>query len=173
MNVFCYTRSIRHPILSSILGVESGLTPEFGFKPQIPLLNGRFDQTEVDMKLGDLLVEAKLTETDFQTGPLRLIERYQGIGEVFNLPELTTGGEMVRGYQLIRGVLAAHATGTSFCVLCDARRDDLVEMWYSVMRTVKDCTLRCRLKLLTWQELAEALPKSLRTFLAKKYGIDG
>ena len=57
--------------LCSMLGVPSGLAPQFGFRPRIPLRNGRTDRTEIDMKLGDLLVEAKLTETDFQTAPAR------------------------------------------------------------------------------------------------------
>ena len=34
------------------------------------------------------------------------------------------------GYQLIRGTLAAYATGCSFCVFCDARCPDLIEAWY-------------------------------------------
>jgi hypothetical protein len=29
-------------------------------------LNGKFDPTEVDMRLGDLLIEAKLAESDVQ-----------------------------------------------------------------------------------------------------------
>ena len=171
MNVFCYTRSVRNPKLSSMLGVVNGLKPEFGFRPRIPLLNGRFDRTEVDMKLGELLVEAKLTETDFQTAPLRLIERYRGIDEVFDLSMLSQSGASIRGYQLVRGVLAAAATEGSFCVICDARRVDLIESWYSVMSAVQDCSLRCRLKLATWQELSLALPKSLQQFLTTKYGI--
>jgi hypothetical protein len=39
------------------------------------------------------------------------------------------------------------------------------------MRAVISCILRCRLQLLTWQELSTPLPKSLRKFLAAKYGI--
>jgi hypothetical protein len=80
-------------------------------------------------------------------------------------------GNVIRGYQLIRGVLAAYVTGGSFCVLSDARRPDLIESWYLVMRAVRSCVLRCRLQLLTWQELTPALSKSLRNFLAAKYGI--
>jgi len=55
--------------------------------------------------------------------------------------------------------------------LCDARRPDLIENWYLVMRAVRSCVLRCRLQSLTWQELTAALPKSLRKFLAAKYDI--
>jgi hypothetical protein len=84
---------------------------------------------------------------------------------------LTRSGDMFPSYQLIRGVLAAHTTGGSFCVFCDARRPDLIENWYSVMSAVRSCALRCRLQWLTWQERTAALPKSLRNFLAMKYGI--
>jgi hypothetical protein len=136
-----------------------------------PLRSGKTDRTEIDMKLGDLLVEAKLTETDFLSAPARMIGRYRDLAEVFDPGEPMMSGDTVRGYQLIRGVLAAHPTGGSFCVLCDARRPDLIENWYSIMRAVKSCVLRCRLELLTWQELTAVLPKSLQKFLAAKYGI--
>jgi hypothetical protein len=154
-----------------MLGVPSGLVPQFGFRPEIPLRSGRTDRTEIDMKLGDLMVEAKLTETDFQTAPARMIARYRDLEEVFDPRELMMSGDVVRAYQLIRGALAAHATGGSFCVLCDERRPDLIENWYAVMRAVRSCVLRCRLQLLTWQELTAVLPRSLQKFLAVKYGI--
>ena len=103
------------------------------------------------MKLGDLMVEAKLTETGFQTAPARMIARYRDLEAVFDRGELMMSGDVVPGYQLIRGVLAAYATGGSFCVLCDARRPDLIENWYAVMRAVRSCVLLCRLQLLTWR----------------------
>jgi hypothetical protein len=171
MNIFCCGRTLRNSALCSMLGVSSGLRPQFGFKPRIPLCSGKTDRTEMDMKIGDIMVEAKLTETDFQTAPTRMIDRYRDLGEVFDPTELMMRGHVVRGYQLVRGVLAAHATGGSFCVLCDARRPDLIERWYSVMRAVRICSLRCRLQLLTWQELTAVLPKSLQKFLTAKYGI--
>jgi hypothetical protein len=74
-------------------------------------------------------------------------------------------------YQLIRGVLAAHASECSFCVLHDERRPDLREEWFSVMAAVKSAAMRVRLKVLTWQELAAFLPVPLREFLDLKYGI--
>lgn len=170
MNVFCCRRRVANLALCSMLGVPSGLMPQFGFRPGIPLRNGKTDGTEIDMKLGDLLVEAKLTETDFQTAPAKMIERYRDLDEVFDAEELMMS-DVVRNYQLIRGVLAASAAGGSFCVLCDARRPDLIENWYSVMRAVRGCGLRCRLQLLTWQELVFVVPGSLQNFLALKYGI--
>jgi hypothetical protein len=47
----------------------------------------------------------------------------------------------------------------------------MVENWFAVMRAVRSCVLRCRLQLLTWQELTASLPKSLQKFLTAKYGI--
>lgn len=121
--------------------------------------------------VGALLVEAKLTESDFQTARYELIRRYQDLEAVFEVSKLSSRDGIFIGYQLIRGALAAYATGCSFCVLCDARRPDLIEVWYRVMRAVHDVELRCRLKLLTWQELAFVLPNDLQTFLEEKYGI--
>jgi hypothetical protein len=74
-------------------------------------------------------------------------------------------------YQLIRNVLAAHATGTSFCVIHDERRPDLREAWFSVMSAVRTAEMRTRCKVLTWQELVPMLPDGLRRFLDAKYGI--
>jgi hypothetical protein len=67
------------------------------------------------MRLGDLMVESKLTETDFQTASAKMIERYRDLDEVFDPGELMMSST-VRNYQLIHGVLAASATGASFCV---------------------------------------------------------
>jgi hypothetical protein len=139
-----------------MLGVASGLVPTFGFRPGIPLRNGKTDHTEIDMRLAALMVEAKLTETDFQTTSARMIERYPDLEEVFDSGELPRSSEAVQCYQLVRGVLAAHATGGSFCVFCDGRRPDLIENWYSVMRAVRSCALRCRLRLLA--SLSGAVP---------------
>ena len=123
------------------------------------------------MRLGGLMVEAKLTETGFQNAPLRLVDRYEDFNDVFDISELPRSSDLVRHYQIIRGVLAAYSTGGSFCLICDGRRPDLVESWYSIVRVVRGCDLRCRLQLVTWQELAGAVPKALQQFLGEKYGI--
>ena len=98
MNVFCCRRRVENRALCSVLGVSSGLMPQFGFRPGIPLRNGKTDRTEIDMKLGDLMVEAKLTETDFQTAPTRMIQRYRDLDEVFDPEELMTS-DVVPNYQ--------------------------------------------------------------------------
>jgi hypothetical protein len=171
MNIFCHPEVMSCAGVQALLGVEGSAVLEFGFKPRTPLRHNRHDNTEIDMTVGELMVEAKLTESDFQQADIRLISRYRDLETVFDLSELPSRNGKQDGYQLVRGTLAAHATGRSFCVICDSRRPDLVEGWYRIMRAVRPFELRCRLKLLTWQELAAALPKDLQQFLALKYGI--
>jgi len=213
MNVFCAPGVTESGEIRGALGVESEGEPLFGWKARVPLANGRFDRTEVDMRLGSLLVEAKLTEVGFQTRAAAIVEGYRDFDQVFEremLPrvEIPTARWMrasefpeeasqefesevgdpesfsnvdaifrppgepgYASYQLIRGVLAAHATGCSFCVLHDERRPDLREEWFSVMAAVKEAAMRVRLKVLTWQELAALLPVELQEFLDVKYGI--
>jgi hypothetical protein len=218
MNIFCTPGVVESSALQRVLGVEAGAEPEFGWKAKVPLANGRFDRTEVDMRLGSLLVEAKLTESDFQRRSAAIVEAYRNFDEVFDrdlLPRAAIPTARPRrasefpednsqefeslvadpdlfpslnpladdpivdvrvepgyeSYQLIRNVLAAYATGSSFCVLHDARRLDLREAWFEVMAAVKSAELRVRLKVMTWQELAAFLPEALREFLDVKYGI--
>jgi hypothetical protein len=171
MNVFCYPGVFAGGRLLSLLGVEAEATPEFGFRARVPLGNGKFDRTEVDMRLGSLLVEAKLTESDFQTREKAIVENYRDFAEVFDRKALPQSKERYFSYQLIRNVLAAKANECSVCVLYDARRHDLLQAWYEVMRCVRPVDLRLRCKVLTWQELAAVLPKRLPTFLEEKYGI--
>ena len=218
MNVFCAPGVAGSAAVRSALGIEGEAGPEFGWKARVPLLSGRFDRTEVDMRLGSLLVEAKLTEADFQMREARIVEAYRDFDAVFDrelLPrvELTAtrrkeavefpeaysqefesvidtrmplealaelrensasalaadefnamraseGGYL--SYQLIRNVLAAHATESSFCVLHDERRPDLREEWFRVMAAVRSAEMRVRLKVLTWQELAALVPEDLQ-----------
>jgi hypothetical protein len=172
MNVFCYPGVLRNARVCALLGIEVELRPEFGFRPEIPLKNGRCDRTEMDMRLGGLLVEAKLTEGDFQRAPLRLVERYRDLEEVLDVERLPVAEGVVRSYQLIRCVLAAQARGGGFVVICDGRRPDLAERWFEVMQAVRDAALRTRLGLVTWQEIAAVLPARVQRFLGEKYGIE-
>lgn len=213
MNIFCTPGVMESAALRGALGVECGADPIFGWKARVPLKNGRFDRTEVDMRVGALLVEAKLTENDFQTRIAPIVEAYRDFDEVFDrdrLPRVeivearpkrasefpenysqefesviaapdsfsivdivvrAPGEAGYAGYQLIRNVLAAHATQSSFCVMHDERRPDLREEWFRVMTAVRSAELRTRLKVITWQEVAAYLPDALQEFLDLKYGI--
>jgi hypothetical protein len=172
MNIFCCPGVFRTGRVSATLGLKPKSIPNFGFRPRVPLANERFDQTEVDLRLGDLPIEAKLTENDFQRAPKAAVRAYRDFSEVFDEADLPQNERDFKSYQLIRNVLAAYASSCEFCVLTDARRPELIEDWYAVMRCVRLFDLRVRCKVLTWQELAKALPPRLQEFLSEKYGID-
>ena len=80
MNVFCTPGA---PAVRRALGVESEEPPLFGWKARVPLKSGKLDRTEVDMRWGSLLVEAKLTEGDFQTCRAAVAEGYRDFDAVF------------------------------------------------------------------------------------------
>lgn len=171
MNVFCHPRTAAEGKLQRLMTVDRQARPEFGVRVAAPLKNGQRDRTEVDMRIGDLLVEAKLTETDFQCCAPAMVERYAEFEELFGVSRLPRRNEGYAGYQLIRSVLAAKASGARFCVIADARRPDLREQWFAVMRAVGDAEMRLRCQMLTWQEVSAALPRELRGWLGEKYGI--
>jgi hypothetical protein len=223
MNIFCAPGAVESMLVQNTLGFEAGAKPIFGWKAKVPLRNGRLDATEIDLRLGLLLIEAKLTESDFQSRATAYVEAYRDLDAVFDrellprvplppirrkerteFPEdysqepeevpvsLAEQAQLLRGvqaqmpsrfvsdppgepgyagYQLIRNVLAAHATGCSFCVIHDERRPDLREAWFQVMSAVRNAEMRVRLKVLTWQELAALVPEDLQKFLDVKYGI--
>ena len=224
MNFFCTPGVAEAPAVRRMLGIDAGEGPVFGWKARVPLKSGLFDRTEVDMRWGNLLLEAKLTEGDFQTRAAKIVEGYRDFEAVFDrelLPRVEVtlarrkhavefaeeftqewedtsalapdeagaiAGEFhaglvaeaveraprevrYRSYQLIRNVLAAHAAGARFCVICDERRPDLHEAWFKVMAAVWSAEMRTRCLMLTWQELAAVAPVGLREFLEVKYGI--
>lgn len=171
MNIFCCPHVTGDARVKLLLGLDHAHTPEFGFRPRVPLKTGLADRTEVDMRLGNLLFEAKLTESNFQSADISVLENYRDFEGLFEADELPRAGRKLLSYQLLRNVLAAHAHGAKFCVLLDARRPDLLECWYSVMRCVKHVDVRMGCKVLTWQELSAALPEPLREFVDCKYGI--
>lgn len=88
MNIFCTPSVAESPAVLNALSVEADSAPIFGWKARVPLTNGRFDRTEVDMRLGSLLVEAKLTEVGFQTRAAAIVEAYRDFGLVFDRDQL-------------------------------------------------------------------------------------
>ncbi|AXC12801.1 hypothetical protein ACPOL_3516 [Acidisarcina polymorpha] len=171
MNVFCYPGVLARNSVRSILGVDRRAIMEFGFRPYTPLNRNGIDRTEIDLRIGDVLIEAKLIEADFQSAQLPLLQRYRDFESVFDVESLSVRRGMVASYQLVRGVLAAVALNCSYCVLCDQRRPDLIEEWYRIMRAIPSAAIRSQLKVLTWQEIARALSRKQQAFLAEKYGI--
>jgi hypothetical protein len=84
MNVFCSPGVLTSRALLRALGVDEDAFPVFGWKARVPLLNGCFDRTEVDLRFGSLLIEAKLTEGDFQTCEAETVDQYRDLDVVFD-----------------------------------------------------------------------------------------
>ena len=171
MNVFCHPGARSRAEVRQMLGVDDRALPIFGWRARVPLLDQKFDRTEVDMKFGNLLIECKLTESSLESCAISRMHMYADFCEVFRRSELPRSSRQYQCYQLLRNVLAAKAHDAAFCLLTDARRIDLIESWYQVLAAIRPVDLRERCKLLTFQELAPALPRSLRQFLHQKYGI--
>jgi len=158
MNIFCYPGVTRRMEVCGILRIKPGSLPEFGFMPRIPLFSEATERTEIDMKLGNILFEAKLTEGNFQIQCSELVEQYRDLRDVFECRQLPRVKRRYVSYQLIRNILAA-------------RRPDLLEDWFLIVRCIRSATLRARCKVLTWEELTFGLPGALQNFLSVKYGI--
>src|SRR5215469_11582060 len=109
MNIFCHPRVFSgrtlSPAVANLLNVDCAAQPRFGMNPRVPLRTTRkgrskppsessrriialTDSTEIDLQLGKLFLEAKLTESNFQTAAPRLIERYRDLEAVFDVSRL-------------------------------------------------------------------------------------
>ena len=172
MNVFCYPGVFQHDPLVQLLGLSTAAEPRlcFGFNPGVPRRDSGRD-TEVDLKVDDLLIEAKLTETGFTDKRIEVVERYCDFQAVFEPSVLPTLDGQYRHYQLLRNVLAAHHLGFRFRLICDERRDDLIDAVSCIASAVRDPELRARCGVVTWQEVARCVPEALQSFLLEKYGI--
>ncbi len=99
MNVFCTPGVAESGAVRNALGVGGDAPPVFGWKARVPLASGRFDRTEVDMRWDGLLVEAKLTESDFQVRAEPIVEAYRDFDAVFE-PALLPRAEIVTARRL-------------------------------------------------------------------------
>ncbi len=88
MNIFCTPGVAESTAIRNALGVDAEAVPIFGWKARVPLASGRFDRTEVDMRFGSLLVEAKLTEVGFQSRAAGIVEAYRDFDSVFDRDRL-------------------------------------------------------------------------------------
>ena len=172
MNIFCYPGMLRRRPLCTALGVSPGLRPAFGVRPALPMRGGEIDRTELDMALGDLLIEAKLTEGGFGHASRDRLLRYNGVEQMFSLEQLPRTGRGFAGYQIIRGLLAAEHGGGRYTVLLDGRRADLAELCFKVVAAANSAATRSRFGLSTWQEIAAYVPPVVRAFLAGRFGIE-
>ena len=170
MNIFCLPSASARAAV--VLGADPpNAEPAFGFNPRVDLLSGSTDETEVDMRLGDTLVEAKLTEADFKSREKTHVFHYKAFQDVFEVDLLPGNTTHFYSYQLIRNVLAAAQLHLRLVVVIDFRRPDLLQEWWSVHMAIRNARLRARCGVRFWQELAATLETEHAAFLEEKYGI--
>jgi hypothetical protein len=170
MNCFCYPGAAFKA--AAVLGSSpADAVPEFGFMPRVALTGGDEDETEVDMRLGDTLIEAKLTEADFTSRPKAHVLRYKRLNDVFDCDLLPGDTASFSGYQLIRNVLAADQLDLRLIVLIDFRRPHLLQEWWHVHGAIREGQLRQRCGVRFWQQVAAAFDPVHRKLLEQKYGI--
>ncbi|WVU09626.1 hypothetical protein V2B37_08170 [Natranaerobius thermophilus JW/NM-WN-LF] len=141
---------------------------KFGWQASFPNeKHGR--ATEIDMKIGSHIFEAKLTEENFTDKEVQVIKGYLNFQEVFNPDMLLKRNGKIESYQLIRNFLVAFEEEFSFTLLVDERRPDLIRKFYEVREACKDEDLRKRTKFVTWQELTSKVGQDLKGYLNRKY----
>ena len=106
MNIFCHPgvydgAHLAAPV-AALLNVDLAAQPCFGARPGVPLRTAlkprskkapareALDRTEIDLTLSSLFLEAKLTESDFQTAAPALLARYRDLETVFDVARLPT-----------------------------------------------------------------------------------
>ena len=82
------------------------INPIFGYKPGVLKDHNIKDATEIDMVIGDIFFEAKLTEINFTEKHVSEVVKYKNINTVFNFDLLPIKNNKIQGYQIIRNILA-------------------------------------------------------------------
>jgi restriction endonuclease-like protein len=173
MNCFCFPGGVAQILARLSIDVSQSV-PLFGFAAQLPLDDGTSDRTEIDMKIGGVIVEAKLTEADFTSKPEADVRRYRFLERCFEVAALprVSVSDNIRGYQLVRNVLAAAEHVAQLIVLIDQRRPDLLEEWWQVHAAIKEVDLRLRCGFRSWQEVAAALRRNWRSSSERSTGCE-
>lgn len=170
MNIFCHPKILQWKGVRDLLGVDD-TSPLFGVNSSVEKEGARQEATEIDMEIGDLFVEAKLTEPDFVRKDAAEVSKYTQLATHFHVEQLPRNGEVFTSYQIIRNLLAAIQHGKRHALFCDERRPDLVRAYTETVGCLKSVDHRSQCRVIFWQEIARACGKELKEFLRAKYGI--
>lgn len=167
INFFAYPKIQTWKSLRDLLLINESDTIEFGWCPNFQNEKRSFT-TEIDMKIGNSIFEAKLTEIDFTQRALDIVLRYSNIDRIIDLQRFIKD-DVVSNYQLIRNLLAAEKHGFRFYLLLDETRTDLIREFYKVKFAIKSDALAERFNFITWQELASNVGDDLKKYIIEKY----
>jgi len=170
MSIFCHPKIALWKGVKDLLGVGS-IVPDFGVKPRVRKLGTTGDETEIDLALDGIFVEAKLTESDFKKKEIPEVENYTDLKAVFHSEDLPRKDGFFQNYQVIRNLLASIQRGKRHLLLCDERRPDLVRAYFETVVCLRDEKHRRNCGVVFWQEIARVCGKDLSTYLAARYGI--
>jgi hypothetical protein len=166
MNFFAHPDIKEWKSMRNLISINQSDNIEFGWNPEFE--NEKNHKTEIDMKIGDSIFEAKLTEKDFTKKDLQIVLAYSNVENIIDLTVLTTD-DIVSNYQLIRNLLTAEKYGFRFNLLIDESRSDLVREFYKVKSAIKDKSLSDKFNFLTWQEISNSVGIGLKNYITEKY----
>ena len=166
MNFFAHPRIKESKALRELLSIDQSDTIEFGWKPDHE--NEKRYKTEIDLKIGNSIFEAKLTEQDFKSKKIHIVLRYADVEKIIDLKSLTTN-DIVSNYQLIRNLVTAKKYGLKFNLIIDESRMDLVNEFNKVKSAVIDKSLFENMKVITWQEIADTVEEDLKKYITERY----
>ena len=166
MNLFAHPKIKVWKSLRDLISIDQLDNIEFGWNPVFT--NETNHKTEIDMKIGNSIFEAKLTEKDFTQKDLTIVLTYSNVNNIIDLKDLTTNG-IVSNYQLIRNLLTAKKYGYKFNLLIDETRTDLIREFYKVKNAIKIKSLLDNFNFLTWQEIANSVGSDLKEYITEKY----
>jgi hypothetical protein len=170
MNIFCHPQLVAWKGVADLLGYVPA-DPVFGLMARVAKQGTDGDATEIDLAIGDCLVEAKMTEKDFTEKAIPEVLKYTHLQERFHVDLLAREKGCFQNYQVIRNLLASIQHRRKHVLMCDERRPDLVLRYMATVSCLRDPADRLNCRVVFWQDLARACGKGLRDFLATKYGI--
>jgi len=169
MNIFCHPDFTKWEGPKKLLDISSYNDIEFGWNPHF-VNESPFAPTEIDLKIGAHIFEAKLTEKDFTCKESNVVEDYEGFDLVFDKNVLSkTDCNKYKHYQLIRNILTSAKYNYFFTLFVDETRTDLIKYLFESIIAVKDSSLRKHISFITWQELADVCGYELKTYIYEKY----
>lgn len=170
MSIFCHPQVLDWKGIRQLLNVSAAV-PKFGIKALVAKGNNRGDETEIDMGIGDLFVESKLTEKDFTQKEASVVEEYVDLDKQFHKKYLRRERGNFDNYQIIGNLLAATQHNKRHILLCDERRPDLVQRYMETVYCARDIHTRNKCRVVFWQQIGKACGASLSQFLEEKYGF--
>lgn len=168
MNIFCNPGFKKWSGPQNLLNISIDHEFEFGWNPQFENEDPKHP-TEIDLKIGNHIFEAKLTENSFTTKPKSVVHLYRYFKDLFEESCLLTPKEDIQQYQLIRNILTAYKYNFYFTAIIDSTRIDLMKEIINVLKSVKNYNLRSRINIVTWQEIIDSCGGKLKLYLQEKY----